>query len=44
MRNIIDYIREVLFKGVSAVVDNYEKTLVSELLQFKSRQIINNVQ
>ncbi len=43
MRNIIDYIREVLFIGVSAVVDNYEKVLVPELSPSKSRQTTNNV-
>jgi len=32
MRNIVDYIREVLFRKVYAVVDNYEKTFNPEPL------------
>lgn len=43
MRNIVDYMREVLFKNRSTIVDNYEKTFDTELLQFKSRQLSNNV-
>lgn len=43
MRNILDYIREVSFKGVSALVDNYEKPLVPELSQSKLRQTTKNV-
>ena len=43
MRNIVDYMREVLSKNISTIMDNYEKTFDTELLQSKSRQPSNNV-
>ena len=43
MRNIVDYIREVLFIKVSAVVDNYEKTFSPKPLPSGPRRTSNGV-
>jgi len=36
MRNVIDRIRDILFKDLYAAVDTYEKTVNPQLLDFKS--------